>query len=401
MNRVLKILSTRTSSYLLQIANGLAPLLLIFYLTRYTNLTFLGNYFFIVSIISVAQLIVDYGFNISGLRSLSRFIVAGDSLQKQIYLVINIVLCKLILSIGLIFFYFIAPSHLLMGWKLEFILLAISIGLTNVSWILYPYNKIYKYSLLLLYLRLTSLGLVFFLENTLINIIFITYCPVIIANLFFIVIFLKKIKEYKFTKIKFKMNLLSSFKEGGVVFANSIIISFVEVSWPLYLRLFTSAEIIGVYGLADKIVRGLMMTITPLQNFIIASNTSIAKFINSNPRYTMLYIIFVVLIPVGFAFLPQQLLQLIFKDLSSEYRVLMDLYMFQFAFIFIMICVYTELIIEKKEHVYLLYFVIALIFAIFLGNLFSLEVYTPLITNFIFASLLVYKFIGMKNHYEK
>jgi O-antigen/teichoic acid export membrane protein len=197
------------------------------------------------------------------------------------------------------------------------------------------------------------------------------------------------------------MNLLSSFKEGGVVFANSIIISFVEVSWPLYLRLFTSAEIIGVYGLADKIVRGLMMTITPLQNFIIASNTSIAKFINSNPRYTMLYIIFVVLIPVGFAFLPQQLLQLIFKDLSSEYRVLMDLYMFQFAFIFIMICVYTELIIEKKEHVYLLYFVIALIFAIFLGNLFSLEVYTPLITNFIFASLLVYKFIGMKNHYEK
>jgi PST family polysaccharide transporter len=401
VDRIFKVLSGRTSSYLLQIANGIAPLLLILFLTRYTNLTFLGNYFFIVSTISITQLIVDYGFNISGLRSLSKMVSAGDSVLRQAHLIVNIVLCKVTLSVSLILIYLVLHEYVFIGWEIRYIFLGAILGVTNISWILYPYNKIYGYSLILLILRVASLGLLFYFDANISTIIFITYIPVLATNLSVLLSNIKKVQILTLKELKSKIKLLECFKEGGAVFTNSMTISLVEVSWPIYLKYFTSAEIVGVYGLADKLVRGLMMSITPLPNFIIAKNISVKHIIKSNPRLTSIYLFFSIIAPISFLLLPQSLLGIIFRDLNTGFRGLMDLYVFQFTLFSIMICIYTDFIIRKIEHLYMLLFIISLILTILVCTMFSLEPYAPFITNLIFTLFLIYKFIGLKKKYEE
>lgn len=399
MSRVVKIISGKKSSYLLQIANGIAPILLILYLTRYKNLTFLGDYFFIVSTISIVQLIVDYGFNISGLRSLSRLVSGGELISKQVYLIINIILCKAILSVSLIAIYLVLQGYIFIGWELQFLLLGAILGITNVSWILYPYNKIYKYSLILLSLRILSIGLLLYCDNSIKSIILLTYIPVLLSNSYIIFENINKIYDIKLDKIQF--TLFKNFKEGWNVFTNSMTVSLVEVSWPIYLKYYTGAEVVGIYGLADKLVRGLMMSITPLPNFIIAQNISIKKIIKNNPRYIFLFIFIVIFIPVSFVFIPQSILEVIFRDVNKGFRGLLNLYVFQFMFFSLMICIYTEFIIRGIEHVYILLFLIALTLTIIFCAIYSIEVYAPFFTNLIFTLLLIYKFIDIKNDYEK
>lgn len=399
MSRVIKIISGQKSSYLLQIANGIAPILLILYLTRYKNLTFLGDYFFIVSTISIVQLIVDYGFNISGLRSLSRLVCGGELVSKQVYLIINIIVCKAVLSVSLIVIYLVLQGYVFIGWDFQFLLLGIVLGITNVSWILYPYNRIYKYSLMLLALRILSIALLFYCDNSIESVILITYIPVLLSNAYILLENINKIFEIKLDKIKF--NMFENFKEGWTVFTNSMTVSLVEVSWPLYLKYYAGAEVVGIYGLADKLVRGLMMSITPLPNFIIARNISIKNIIENNTRYIFVFLFFVIFIPISFVFIPQSYLEVIFKDVNKGFRGLLNLYVFQFIFFSIMICIYTEFIVRGIEYVYILLFLIALTLTVILCEIYSIEEYAPFVTNLIFTLLLIYKFVGIKNDYEK
>lgn len=399
MNRFIKLISGQSSSYLLQIANGIAPILLILYLTRYTNLSFLGNYFFIISTISIVQLIIDYGFNTSGLRSLSKLVLAGGSISEQVHLIINIVLCKAVLSISLITVYFLLEEYIFIGWEIQFICLGIIIGITNVSWILFPYNKIYIYSLILLILRVLSIGLLFYCNNSIETIILITYMPVLVTNFFILLVNIKKIKRIKLDRKNF--TLIKYFREGLSIFTNSMTVSFVELSWPIYLKYFLGAEVVGVFGLADKLVRGLMMLLTPLQNFLISKNISIKKNIENHPLHIFLFIFFTILIPLSFIFIPQSILEIIFRDVNKDFRGLMNLYVFQFTFFSLMLCIYTEFIIRGIEYVYVLLLLIALTLAILFCAIYSLEMYAPFITNLIFTLLLVYKFIGIKDNYAK
>ena len=81
--------------YVLQIFNTVIPLLTLPYITRVLGSTAYGNFSITLNIIGYAQVIVNYGFDLSGASKISKY----DKIQDRSELFSNILTCKVILSI--------------------------------------------------------------------------------------------------------------------------------------------------------------------------------------------------------------------------------------------------------------------------------------------------------------
>lgn len=381
-------------SYLLQILNGLIPLVIISVLTRMNGLAFMGEFFLLLSIVGATQLLVDYGFNLSGVRSFAAMLEAKATGDELWSLLASIVVAKssiaVALIIGLVLYGFIAEVA-----NSVYVAICVAVGIvlavTNVSPAVFALRESYRLSLFTLMARAVLIIPLILVKVGIVEALAVTLAPMLMVNVYAYVIVARCVGAHAH-EVALRIDTREQFSEGWSIFVNSVVASLIATAWPLILSHFLIRSEVGVYGIADKIVRGLMSLITPLPNFILASSLgpslsgTIASVLN-NKLYRLL-VLAVLLAPVVFYFLPDRFLALIVGVDVIKYRMVLNIYAFGFVFYFIDLLLYTYLIMVRRERVYAPVVVVAFLLSMSGMYVYDFALFTPLISESLLVLML-------------
>lgn len=382
-------------SYLLQITNGFIPMIIISLLARNGDLTFMGEYFLALSVIGASQILVDYGFNQTAVRSFATLLERGGDAADIWSLLISIVAAKFLIATVLTFFviaYTVYAESVNTIFILTGCIIGIVLSVTNIAPLVFALKKSSGLSFVTFAARVIFLLPLFVAAPSLIVALMVTLVPMLIANIYSFVLAGSSI-GVKMHEVKIDLNIREQFVEGRSTFFISLLASMVATAWPLILSYSLPRNELGVYGFADRIVRGLMSLVTPLQAFILASNRLVDIFAIPSHAKHMTYfsvIMFVLLVPVALMALPEQLYSLIFGEGVIEYRVVFAVYGFGFIFYLCNFVFYTQMIVARREILYAPIGIASLLMSILIAHFFEFYIYTPLIYEIFVASTLAF-----------
>ena len=392
-------------NYFLQVVNGLVPIFFILYLNGNASLTFMGFFFKSLAIIGLVQLFVDYGFNYSGIRAYKGLISQNASQQDKFNYFFNVMVAKcLISSVGLLCYLLYRsfqpnPFDLV---ELAFILMGVVFSLANFSWFFFASDISLQFNFILLFLRICSFFILFVYSVSLDTVLLINFAPYFLSNVFLLLYVLIKKRVALFSITRPSLSLASIFKEGWGVFSNGIFISFISMVWPLVFFRLLNAELVGVYGIGDRILRGLKNLLGPIPFFVLsyAGNHSLLEnLISIKKRFKIGFLAFLLFVPLSFVFIPSSVLQIFLKGDIINFRGLLNIFVFSFIPAALNSIFYSILIAISKERQYLLYFIFSFVAAILLGFFINTFIFMPLFLEFILAAILFYK-LYIRSRYE-
>lgn len=391
------------NNYLLHIFNGLIPFLLISILTFSYPLSFLGDYFYFFTLISITQIFIDYSFSFSALRRYKEMQLTNKSLNDKINLFLNVILSKFILSLAFIFIVFI----ILFFFQVEVekyytpifyfsLVLGVVLSLSNFTWFFYATEHSFKYSLLLLVIRFLFL-LPLLQIHPIQLVLFVTIFPVFISNVL-LIFFLIYNSKLIFKNFKFSFEVFNLLYAGRKIFINNVIISAIIGSWPLVFKVFLSTEQIGIFGIADKIVKGLMSLVTPLPNFLLSNPSKVKLFLLNELSFKNISLSFFIifLIPFFFIILPDFILAKVIGTEILSNRFVLNFYSISFISGTINIILYTILIIYCREIEYLFSFFFSIIFIVIYTFIFGFSIYQPIVFDVTLAIFMLINFFKNK-----
>lgn len=393
-------------NYILHIINGVIPLLIIYLFIKNYNTEYLGKYFYYLSIVSIINLFIDFGFNISALKDITeKKNILRDEFQITPY-ISSVLYSKILLSLfSFLILYVVNLFGFISFNDISFskvILIAIIYSFFNFTWLFYFLNESQLFSFLLFVLRLTSILVILFFHVTIFESIIVTFYPIILAN---IIVMIMVAQKNRITYAIFHFNgfasIVDRFKSGYKYFLNTLIISFAASFWPILFSKYTSFSQIAVYGVMDKYTKGLVSFVAPLPNFLLAKSNPVDSFISFIKKNNTLFIVVlfaIILLPLLFILLPSEfLIYFLNVEFISE-RVLLDIYSFHFILSIINYLSFTFIIYHKKESIYSLFFMSSYLFWILVGVLFpAYMIFMPIIIDASFMSLVVFYLI--KNRY--
>jgi O-antigen/teichoic acid export membrane protein len=221
----------------------------------------------------------------------------------------------------------------------------------------------------------------------------VTLVPVLIANIYSFVIAGACIDVSRGEVKKLKLNVLGQFSEGRSIFFNSILASLITTAWPLLLSFSLTRAELGAYGIADKIVRGLMTFVTPLPAFILASNRvagvfAIAGLVLKHRLYRI-FLLVVLLAPVALMVLPSAIYQMLLGDAVIEHRMVLNVYVVGFLFYIGDLILYTYMIVARRDALYAPIVVVSFVLSFAVGYVFEVNIYTPVIYEALVALMLM------------
>jgi O-antigen/teichoic acid export membrane protein len=168
------------------------------------------------------------------------------------------------------------------------------------------------------------------------------------------------------------------------------------MGWPILLANFLTIDMIGLYGLADRVTRGLRNLISPLPFLILSTHQQSSSGFNFqffDKKYIKLFGLILICVPLLFMLFPNFVLGIFLKGVVIKYRFLLNLYALGFIAGALNSLFYILLIKFSKERLYLIYFVIAYIIGVGLGLVIGTYIFMPLFVEFILCILLFIKFL--------
>jgi len=385
-------------NYSLHIFNGILPIILILYLNNESSLTFMGYFFKALAVIGTVQLFVDYGFNFSAIRSYRELSTNFSSIQQRFNFFLNIIVTKCLIGLLILLTFAcytkIFPAQFVIA-DFSYVFFGVLFSILNLNWFFYATDKSLEFNYILIILRIISFLILFILPLKLDTLLIINFAPYLLSNVLLVLYI--GFKKYSKITIQFtKFEILKTLKSGWEIFSNGIIISFLTMGWPIILANFLTIDMIGLYGLADRITRGLRNLIGPLPFLILSTHQQSSPGFNFqffDKKYTKLFGLILICIPLLFMLIPNFLLGIFLKGVVIKYRFLLNLYAFGFIAGALNSLFYTLLIKFSKERLYLIYFVIAYIIGVGLGLLIGTYIFIPLFVEYILCILLFIKFL--------
>lgn len=384
-------------NYSLHILNGILPIMLILYLNSKSSLTFMGYFFKALAVIGTVQLFVDYGFNYSAIRSYRELSTNDSSTQIRINFFVNLITTKCIIGI-VVFFLFLCYTKIFASQfviaDVSYIFFGILFSLLNLNWFFYATNKSLEFNWILIVLRIISFFILYILPLHLNSLLIINFAPYFLSNILLTLYLVNK--QYPKNPIQLpKLEIMKTLKSGWTIFSNGIVISFLTIGWPIFLAKFLTIDMIGLYGIADRISRGLRNLIGPLPFLILSTHKKESlgfHFQTLDKKYTKLFGLILISVPLLFMLVPNFLLGIFFKGTVINYRLLLNLYALGFIVGSLNSLFYTYLIKFSKESLYLFYFVLAYVLGVGLGLLVGTYIFMPLFVEFLLCILLFIKF---------
>lgn len=254
------LLSNFTSLSTLQIANYMLPLITFPYLIRTLGIENFGLLAFATAFILFFQNIIEYGFNLTATKEISK---NRDNIDNLSLVVNSVLQAKLLLFVGsfiiitIIIFSFDKFSE---NWQLYYFVYLATFGeLLFPLWFFQGMEKMkYIMKLTILARILYSISIFIFIQESndyilvpilnAFSFIFLGIASLYILKKDFMIIF--KIESIK--------NILKVYKEGWYIFLSKISVYFYASINIVILGFFFNNEIVGYYAIAEKIISVLL-----------------------------------------------------------------------------------------------------------------------------------------------
>lgn len=250
--------------FLGQLFNQFLPLAIVPYLTRKLSLELYGVYAYMVLCIGFISVIIDYGFNIYGVK---KIVSARDSIKRMKVIFSGVFSAKiLILSVSIAFYYLLIILNgsfknffplMFWGW-----IAILGIALQNF-WFFSGLEKNHIFVISVLVSKIIFLILVFCFVNddkdffALILFYGVSQVLVFFISHFFII---KKIGGCFFS---WRIGVFY-LKKSYPFFLSRLAVTLYTTGAGVYLGFFSSANNVALYSVADQIYRGIQSLISPI-----------------------------------------------------------------------------------------------------------------------------------------
>lgn len=264
---------------ILQGMNLILPLITFPYLVRVLGIENFGLLMFAQAFIVYFTMIVDYGFNLSGIREVSS---NRNNKSKLIKIFSSIMIARFILAlVGLIFLTIIVFSFekFSQNWELYYLTFGIVIGTALFpTWFFQGMEKMKYITVLTVIAKLIfTLSIFLFVttEKDFIYVPLINSLGFIFVGIISLFIIFKdfdmKIKFQKWKRIKIQ------FIKGWHIFISKISINLYGATNTFILGIFTTDTIVGYYAIAEKVVRIITSLFAPFYQTIYPHVVNIIK----------------------------------------------------------------------------------------------------------------------------
>lgn len=269
---------------LVQGANYLVPLFMMFFLVDVYGVSGFGLYAFWYSVMLYVQTFVDYGFSFSGTREIASAEIAGNK-SKISDIFTTITLAKLVLAVSI----YIVVSILncfFWDYNLLFFLVA-SAGVISAlvpNWYFQGIQKIKKISLLNVFGKFIFCFLVYYFidKNSELDEIFFYYC---IGSLIPLIYGYWNTRSLISTEIItfdlgiIRKKLATQFSLGWHIFTTTALSMVLSNGGVFWLGIVASPSVVGAYAIVEKVVKALLGCFSPVFQAVYPLNS--AKFSKS------------------------------------------------------------------------------------------------------------------------
>lgn len=318
------LLKNFTSLSILQISNYLFPLITLPYLVRVLGPGKFGLVQFSIAFSGYFLTLCDYGFNLTGIRSVSVERNDKEKLNSTFSSIMFIKISLLIIS----FFVLIILINTIKIFESEKLLFILSFG-SVVGTVLFPVwyfmglEKMKTITIIQVGVKIGyTISIFIFISNQQDYILYsgINSGSIIIMGIvaLFLILFKLKVK----IKIQSFSTLSVKFKEGWNIYVSSIAINIYSTSNTFILGLFAPEIVVGYYAAADKIrlaAHGLLAVIS--QSIFPHSSALFSQSVEAGKKFTkkiMPIIILIGVILASFLFIFSKLI--VFKFLGVQYE---------------------------------------------------------------------------------
>lgn len=276
MRKNVTILKNSIWLYLLQFCNTVLPLLTLPYVTRILGATQYGSFSKALNIITYIQVIVEYGFELTGARKIS----LSKNYEEIKNIANNIFNCRIflcIISILILLVYFLLFKITQLEYQLILILFMMVVGTMFGRVYIFQGLQEMKYiSVLGIIARSISVILIFIFVKQENHIFFYTFfyalTQLIIGITSFILTKIKYQIKYKIINIKLFSEYL---REGWYLFTTSALSKIFSGVSITILGVFTTNYEVGIYSAIQKIALILSVMYSPIGQIIYPN---ISKF---------------------------------------------------------------------------------------------------------------------------
>lgn len=259
-----------SSLIIVQLISYVVPLLQIPYLTRTLGIDLFGIYAYSLALIQVANLIVDFGFNLY----FPQLVASGRNGPKQLGMLVYSSVCiKLILLLIVFLFYIVlVVNNDSYEVYLDFFLLSfISVigNCFNFLWLYQGLEKLYIYSRIMIFSKLTTLLLIYVFINskedftTLAAINSIQQIAVMLFSLFFVFCYLK----VKLVTIRLRGLKVILFKSFEFFFSRAFVAIYTS-GCALLIGNFGSTTQMAIYSCAEQLYKAAQQVFSPVNQAI-------------------------------------------------------------------------------------------------------------------------------------
>lgn len=302
--------------YILQVFNTIIPLLTLPYITRVLGPSQYGIFSFSLVLISYFQVVVDYGFNLTGARK----IALTDNKNDHSKIFTTIAFTKILLCIisFLIMLVICITFNVSNQQILTLILLYFSVIGTAIqqTWLFHGLQEMKYITLINLISRTISVILIFLLVKNPSDLF--VYC-VLYALTSFIsgilsLILIKKSLDINLKKITLK-EISTELKDGWPIFLTSAMSTLFSGIGITILGFSNSAGIVGVYSAIQKIPYIMIMFYLPIGQAIFPY---VSRLYNINLETGLKFVrkVFLFVVPIALVF---SILLIYFSDFIIEF----------------------------------------------------------------------------------
>lgn len=281
--RIVKNLFFLTSS---QSINLLIPLIIVPYIVKNVGVNNYGHIAVEQSLGTYIYILVDYGFNITSVRTLS--CIGNNNINLVNQTVSNVLFTKVPLTIISIFLYYVFSIVFIGGSEsglINFSLLLILGQATSPIWLIQGIGKVGYILIINVISKLFALGLILLLVNSSKDYIYVNFSlglSSFIVNILFLTFIFRYLKiKLNFTNIK--ENIKKELLGGLETFKSNTAINIYSNSGILILKAIGLDDIsIGQFGVFEKIMQLIKV---PISMYLQSTNTFFfekAKNVNSN-----------------------------------------------------------------------------------------------------------------------
>ncbi|MCS7053167.1 MAG: oligosaccharide flippase family protein [Ignavibacterium sp.] len=377
-----ELLNKSFQYYILQFVNILFPILIVPFIIKKIGIEKYGILAFISSVIGFFQILIDYGFNIYGVKEIS----ANIRNKKNISIIFNsIFIIRTVLFVLSILFLFLL-SLINNQVKIHLVIYFFSI-LSIFSSILYPMFLFQGLEKINFYLFPNVSVKIFYLMSLILiiqNKNDYWKVPILYSVISIVISIISIIRVRKLFSISFfipEIDVLIKFiKEGWYYFSSNLAISIYTNSTTFILGIFSNNIIVGVFNAFEKLISLLQHIVSPFYQTLFPHLTLIVKespnraklFIKKLSRYLIPLFILITIIVWAIS---KNLLLFIYGKELADINLYFNIFSLKFLFVsvaylyanlFLIIFGYRELWQRIILKAFLIFILLSIVFLGFL-----------------------------------